>query len=270
MNSATTLFFQEVAACLLQSDVETTLKLGDRLLRNRHCLDASIEQCQDFDQDLYPGFPQRPELVSPKELPRRGFASDQGRIAFIHAIAHIEYNAIHLAWDAVYRFRGLPAEYYHDWMNVAADETRHFRLLQQRLRESGHEYGDLPAHDGLWQVAHKSRHDPLIRMALVPRVLEARGLDVTPAMIDKLNAVGDNKTAEILEIIYQDEIGHVQTGSRWFYYLCQQRDVDPDATFQVLIEQYYKDGLRGPFNLEARARAGFRQTELQWMQEECI
>ena len=209
-----------------------------------------------------PGRPGRPGLVHPRHLPRRGFGTPEGRAAFIHAVAHIEFNAIDLAWDAVYRFRGLPAQYYADWVAVANDEARHFTLLRARLRELGHDYGDFDAHNGLWEMAEKTAHDGLARMALVPRVLEARGLDVTPAMIVKLREFGDEATARILELILCEEIAHVAAGSRWFRWHCEQRGVEPRSTFRALLREYAGGVLHPPFNYAARAEAGFDEDEL--------
>lgn len=209
-----------------------------------------------------PGRPAKPDLVSPRNLPKRSLYTTEGRLVFMHAIAHIEFNAINLACDAVYRFRDLPAEYYGDWLSVAADEARHFMLLSGYLNENGCAYGDYPAHGGLWDMALKTRHDVLARMALVPRVLEARGLDVTPAMIGKLKAAGDSTAAGILEVIYREEIQHVEAGSRWFRYLCERRGLEPQRTFFELVEAYLAGELRGPFNLEAREQAGFTKAEL--------
>src|SRR5690606_16287789 len=155
------------------------------------------------------GGPPGPRLVQPRELPRRGLGSDHGRAAFIHAIAHIELNAVDLAWDAAYRFRGLPPDYYADWVRIADDEARHFLMLRERLRALGHDYGDFDAHNGLWEMCEKTAHDGLARMALVPRVLEARGLDVTPGMIAKLRSLGDDATAGVLEVILREEVAHV-------------------------------------------------------------
>jgi uncharacterized ferritin-like protein (DUF455 family) len=214
-----------------------------------------------------PGRPERPRLVHPRELSKRGLGSPQGRAAFIHSIAHIELNAIDLAWDAVYRFRGLPAAYYADWVGVAGDEARHFQLLRTRLRDFGHAYGDFDAHNGLWEMAGKTAHDGLARMALVPRVLEARGLDVTPAMIDKLRAVGDESTAGILEIILREEVGHVAAGSRWFRWYCEQVGVEPRARFRELLDEYAHGSLRGPFNHAARLAAGFDAEEIAVLEQ---
>ncbi len=212
------------------------------------------------------GRPPRPVLVAPRELPRRSPASREGRIALLHAIAHIEFNAINLAWDAVYRFRGLPPRYYQDWARVAAEEAYHFGLLQARLADFGAAYGDLDAHDGLWATAGRTAHDPLVRMALVPRVLEARGLDVTPGMIERLRKVGDNETVALLNIILRDEIGHVEIGTRWFHYLCAQRRLDPERTFTDLLDEYMRGVVRPPFHREARRRAGFSDSELRYLE----
>ncbi len=210
-----------------------------------------------------PGRPDTPRLVHPRDLPRRGFGSSEGRAAFIHAVAHIEFNAIDLAWDAVYRFRGLPEAYYADWVSVANDEARHFSMLRARLRQLGHDYGDFDAHNGLWEMAEKTAHDGLARMALVPRVLEARGLDVTPGMIVKLRGLGDDTTADILELILREEIGHVAAGSRWYRWHCERSGVDPRMRFRALLQEYATGVLRKPFNFEARRQAGFDAEELE-------
>ena len=210
-----------------------------------------------------PGRPARPALVHPRDLPRRGFGSNEGRAAFIHAVAHIEFNAIDLAWDAVYRFRSMPAAYCADWVSVASDEARHFAMLRARLQAFGHDYGDFDAHNGLWEMAEKTAHDGLARMALVPRVLEARGLDVTPGMIVKLRALGDHATADILAVILREEVGHVAAGSRWFRWHCTRAGVEPNARFRELLREYATGVLRKPFNMDARAQAGFDREELE-------
>ncbi len=213
-----------------------------------------------------PGRPEQPRLVHPRDLPRRGFGSNEGRAAFIHSIAHIEFNAIDLAWDAVYRFRDMPQQFYADWVNVANDEARHFAMLQKRLKAFGHGYGDFDAHNGLWEMAEKTAHSGLERMALVPRVLEARGLDVTPAMIVKLRQLADDATADILEVILREEIGHVAAGSRWFRWYCERDGVESESTFRILLADYGRGVLNGPFNLEARSAAGFSDEELAALQ----
>jgi uncharacterized ferritin-like protein (DUF455 family) len=208
------------------------------------------------------GRPERPLLVAPRALPKRSLASVEGRAALVHAVAHIEFNAINLAWDAVARFRGMPLAYYRDWVGVAVDEARHFTLLSARLGELGQAYGDFVAHNGLWDMAVRTAGSCLERMALVPRVLEARGLDVTPAMIARLRHARDDATADILEIILREEVAHVAAGSRWFAWCCAREGVDPAATFESLIGRHLRGALRGPFNIEARLRAGFSEAEL--------
>ena len=220
----------------------------------------------DGEPALRVGRPERPELVAPRALAQRGLGSEAGRAGFLHAIAHIEFNAINLACDAVWRFRGLPPPFYRDWAAVAADEARHFTLLRARLNDLGHDYGDFPAHDGLWEMAEKTAHSCLARMALVPRVLEARGLDVTPAMIGKLRHLGDARSAEILELILREEVAHVAAGSHWFRWCCEREGVDPRITFDALLREHARSVLRPPFNLPARRAAGFDPDELDALQ----
>ncbi len=214
-----------------------------------------------------PGRPSHPLLVGPKDLPkRRALHTQAGRFALLHALAHIEFNAINLALDALYRFPGLPEDFYRDWLRVAQEEAEHFVLLRRQLQRLGGDYGDLPAHDGLWEMALDTAADPLERMALVPRVLEARGLDVTPAMRERLLAAGDAEAAAVLARIESDECGHVAVGSRWFRYLCAQRGLEPDSTFMTLLQQRYRGRIQGPLALTARRAAGFSEPELDWLQ----
>jgi uncharacterized ferritin-like protein (DUF455 family) len=209
-----------------------------------------------------PGRPPRPILVAPREVQRRSTASAHERAALIHALAHIEFNAINLALDAACRFTGLPASFYADWLRIAAEEACHFSLLAAHLGTLGQRYGDFPAHDGLWQMARKTAHDPLLRMALVPRVLEARGLDASPGIIRRLAAAGDAQGAAIVGIILRDEVDHVAVGSRWYRHLCAQRGLDPDATFIRLLEEYAAPRPALPLNAEARQRARFSRSEM--------
>lgn len=213
-----------------------------------------------------PGRPARPELVPPLEVPRRKMTTPAGRAAMIHALAHIEFNAVNLALDAAYRFRDMPMDFYGDWLKVAAEEALHFKLLRGHLRSMGYDYGDFPAHNGLWEMAVKTAHDPLVRMALVPRVLEARGLDATPAIVEKLKSVNDMRAVEILGIVERDEIGHVAIGSRWYLYLCEQRGLEPLATFKKLLKEYDAPPLKPPFNYAGRKAGGFSQEELGWLE----
>lgn len=209
-----------------------------------------------------PGRPERPLLVEPHALARRAPGSLAGRVALLHSLAHIEFNAINLALDALYRFRGMPLRYVDDWLRVASDEGEHFLLLHERLHTLDSHYGALPAHDGLWDMARRTEHDVLVRMALVPRILEARGLDVAPPMIARLVSAGDTQSAAILERIYTDEITHVEVGNRWFRHVCQQRGLDGCAVFRDLLRGPNSAYLRGPYNREARLQAGFDEAEL--------
>lgn len=209
-----------------------------------------------------PGRPAKPRLVNARQLPQRGLGSDEGRAALVHAVAHIEFNAINLAWDAVYRYRGKPDDYYRDWASCAHDEARHFALLSDRLAELGHAYGDFGAHNGLWEMAEKTAGSDTARMALVPRVLEARGLDVTPGMIGRLRQLGDERTAAILDVILREEVAHVAAGTRWYRYCCERDGIDPIETFFTLLRDYMGVSLRGPFNRPARLEAGFVEEEL--------
>jgi uncharacterized ferritin-like protein (DUF455 family) len=212
-----------------------------------------------------PGRPERPRLVPSRELAQRGLGTSEGRAALVHAIAHIEFNAIDLAWDALYRFRGKPDAYYRDWASCANDEARHFTMLSGRLAELGHAYGDFDAHNGLWEMAEKTAHSDTARMALVPRVLEARGLDVTPGMMERLRRQNDERTVGILEVILREEVAHVAAGTRWFHWCCARDGIEPEATFATLLNDYMNGSLRGPFNREARREAGFSESELDWL-----
>ena len=217
-----------------------------------------------------PGRPQRPSLVHPRELPRRRPGTIRGRAALIHAVAHIEFNAINLALDAVCRFPQMPGAFVRDWLQVAAEEAKHFTLLQGRLEALGFGYGDFPAHNGLWEMALRTGHDPLHRMALVPRVMEARGLDVTPGMIRRFTDLGDQETAAVLGIILEEEVGHVAAGTRWFHYLCKQRGLEAEQAYFELLQAYLGDDIRCPLHLEARREAGFTDKELERLKALCV
>jgi len=209
-----------------------------------------------------PGRPLKPRLVKPSQVPQRAVSTLEGRAALLHAIAHIEFNAIGLALDAIWRFSDMPPSYYRDWARVAAEEVKHFLLLRDRLRGLGFEYGDFDGHDGLWEMARKTAHDVLARMALVPRTLEARGLDASPQVKDKFLSVGDTESAAIIDVILHDEIGHVVIGNHWYRWLCTQRGIDPVAVYEYLVRAHAAPRLRGPFNVPARLAAGFSAEEL--------
>jgi uncharacterized ferritin-like protein (DUF455 family) len=215
---------------------------------------------------VVPGRPAAPELVSPTQLKHRGVQSPEGRAVLLHALAHIEFNAINLALDIVWRFEGLPEQFYRDWLQVAHEEALHFELLCEHLASFDHRYGDFPAHDGLWEMAVKTSGDLMGRLAMVPRTLEARGLDASPPIRNKLHQAGDLKAAQILDVILRDEIGHVAIGNRWYHWCCQQRGVDSQQAERLLQQQYAAPALRGPFNLQARRAAGFNEAELAQLQ----
>ena len=213
-----------------------------------------------------PGKPQRPELVPPLDVKRRAMNTVEGRAALIHALTHIEFNAINLALDAIWRFSDMPEKYYTDWLQVAQEEAYHFTLLSTHLVTLGFSYGDFPAHNSLWEMVERTQGDVIARMALVPRTMEARGLDATPAIRAKLAQAGDQAAAGILDIILRDEIGHVAIGNHWFAHLCDERKLDPISCYADLARQFKAPKMRGPFNLDARRAAGFSEEELAALQ----
>jgi len=257
--------FSEIHQIILTEDAQ------EKCNRTHALHDSIAGLTQNHDNDIKeiksPGYPSGLQLVSPRQLKRRGIQTQQGRNILLHAIAHIEFNAINLALDAAYRFRHQPQSFYVDWVKIACDEARHFELIRAYLNSHNCDYGDFQAHNGLWDMAIKTQHDIVARMALVPRVLEARGLDVTPSMIQRLNRVADKQAVSILEVIYQDEIGHVETGSRWFRHHCQLRNLEPRSTFLNMVKTHLHGELRGPFNTAARLLAGFDETEMKFLNE---
>ena len=205
-----------------------------------------------------PGRPSRPHLLPPRDMPRRSRTGLRGRIALLHALTHIELNAVDMTWDLIGRFHAaaMPRSFFDDWVQVGLEEAKHFGLLSSRLGELGAAYGDLPAHDGLWQAVQDTGDNLLARVAIVPLVLEARGLDVTPSMIAKLAEAGDEASARILEIIYRDEKRHVAFGAKWFRFLCARQNLVPEPTFHDLVRTHFRGGIKPPFNDHARAQAG--------------
>ncbi len=239
--------------------------LGTRALwadRDRYPLHTQ----QPFDGALTaapaPGRPDRPALVPPKDVPSRTPFTVEGRAALLHAIAHIEFNAINLALDALWRFEAMPASFYLDWLSVASEEAHHFSLLREHLHGLGYDYGDFDAHDGLWLMTQRTSTDVVARMALVPRTLEARGLDATPPLQAKFERAGDHRAVEILGVILRDEIGHVAIGNRWYRWLCERDGLDPVAHEALLAQRHQAPRLRAPFNFEARRAAGFTDEEM--------
>jgi len=227
---------------------------------------ASEPVRQPGDEAGVPGRPERPLRVSATAVEKRSPFTTEGRAALVHSICHIEFNAINLALDAVWRFDGRPEAYYRDWLRVADEEAQHFTLLHAHLQEMGWRYGDFTGHDGLWSMCEKTKDDVLARMALVPRTLEARGLDATPLIQSKLRRVNTPdalRAVEILDIILRDEVGHVAIGNRWYRWLCERAGVDAENAYPALVARYEAPRLKPPFNLEARGRAGFSEEELK-------
>jgi uncharacterized ferritin-like protein (DUF455 family) len=225
----------------------------------------TVDSAAVFNPPQHPGRPAQPILVLPKEVPRRSPYTAQGHASLVHSIAHIEFNAINLALDAIWRFAGLPEAYYRDWLRVALEESQHFSLLAAHLATVGHAYGDFPAHDGLWTMAENTRHDVTARMALVPRTLEARGLDATPIIQAKLRRVASVaalQAVEILDTILREEVGHVAIGNHWYHWLCQRDGLDSASFHLQMASQHGGPSLKPPFNLAARKAAGFTQAEL--------
>jgi uncharacterized ferritin-like protein (DUF455 family) len=253
----------EALRCLLDTDPLTKVAgvaaLAQAFAATALRLDSGVELQA---AGAIPGRPARPELVPPRLVGRRSMATVDGRAMLVHALAHIEFNAMNLALDALWRFPGMPDDYYADWLQVSKEEAYHFTLLADHLKTLGYAYGDFPGHDSLWEMVDKTKGDVLARMALVPRTLEARGLDAIPPLRAKLAQAGDSAAAQILDIILRDEVGHVEIGNRWYGFLCAARNLPLRATYDELVIQYKAPVLKGPFNLEARRRAGFTEEEL--------
>jgi uncharacterized ferritin-like protein (DUF455 family) len=259
--------FEFAEMCLHHADIEDTLALTHQA---RHLSDQGLLSFAS-DRPVLPiskvSFPDRPVLLSPREMPKRKLTTRQGVVAFFHAIAHVEFVAIYLAWDMLYRFRGFPQSFYQDWLRVADEEALHFAMIREHLRSMQLDYGDLPAHAGLWEHATDTAADVLARLALVPRCMEAHGLDVTPVIIEKFKAQEDVQSVAILSRILHDEVGHVKLGSYWFKFACNQQGLEPEGQYRKLIGHYYKGGKpKGPFNREMRIIAGFSNAELDWLE----
>ena len=265
--AAVTALFSQLQAALLATDPSTKCALTQSLQQAALADELQWDMdapCLDFARA---GQPDKPLLVDPKQVKPRKMATSEGYAALLHAVAHIEFNAINLALDAAYRFRHISREFTLDWLRVASEEALHFGLMRERLQAHGFDYGDFEAHNHLWDMAYKTAYDPLLRMALVPRVLEARGLDVTPAMRAKIEQKGDTETCAVLDIIYRDEVGHVKVGNEWYHHLCHQRGLDALDLFKQLIQRYDLFLFRGHLNVEARERAGFSAFELSLLQD---
>ncbi|MBB5534694.1 ferritin-like domain-containing protein [Rhizobium giardinii] len=247
------------AACAIRAaDLDVKTLLTQEVARRWSARGLSLRSPLDTQVPDRPGRPEKPDLIPPRQVPKRALTTEKGRVALLHAIAHIELNAVDLALDIVARFASepVPISFFDGWMRVAFEEAKHFRLVRDRLRQLGADYGDLPAHDGLWQAAHDTRNDLTARLAVVPLILEARGLDVTPALQAKMREAGDLESAAVLDVIYEDEKGHVAVGAKWFRFLCARQKKDPAAAFQALVRANFRGPLKAPFNDIARAEAG--------------
>ena len=243
---------------ILSADLDEKTDLAQATARRWHERRLSLRSPLDPDLPERPGRPANPVLVPPRATEKRSLHTLAGRVAMLHALAHIELNAVDLALDIVARFASepVPHSFFDGWMRVAFEEAKHFRMVRDRLRALGADYGDMPAHDGLWQAAHSTRNDLTARLAVVPLILEARGLDVTPSLQDKMRETGDIESADVLKVIYEDEKGHVAVGAKWFRFLCAREKKDPAATFKALVRANFRGALKAPFNDVARAEAG--------------
>jgi len=260
--------FDFAEACLHRADIEEKLQLTAKAwqLYQQGELDFQSNHAPKAIAEVR--FPEKPELLAPRFMERRKLGSPEGVQAFYHALAHIEFVAIYLAWDILYRFRGLPEQFYQDWLQVAQEEALHFAMIREHLRTLGMDYGDLPAHQGLWEHAEETAHDILARLAMIPRCMEARGLDVTPAMIEKIRKIKDVDGVELLTRILHDERQHVAFGSTWFKQQCNVQGLESEATFKQLLLKHFKNSKpKGPFNTELRLQAGFSQSEMDWLEE---
>jgi uncharacterized ferritin-like protein (DUF455 family) len=243
---------------ILSADLDEKTELAQETARRWHARRLSLRSPLDPQLPERPGRPEKPLLVPPKATEKRSLHTLPGRIAMLHALAHIELNAVDLALDIVARFASepVPHSFFDGWMRVAFEEAKHFRLVRERMQALGADYGDMPAHDGLWQAAHSTRNDLTARLAVVPLILEARGLDVTPSLQEKMRETGDIDSADVLKVIYEDEKGHVAVGAKWFRFLCAREKKDPAATFKQLVRANFRGALKAPFNDVARAEAG--------------
>jgi len=259
--------FEYAEACLYGNDCEAMLALTHEAQHQMEMGRLSLNQASPVLAITAVQFPEKPQWLAPRLVPQRKLTAPGGINAFFHAIAHIEFVAIYLAWDILYRFRGLPDGFYQDWLRIADEEAQHFELIRKHLQAMGTAYGDMPAHGGLWELSQLTADNLLARLALVPRCMEARGLDVTPGLIEKFAKLGDTDSITVLQRILTDEVGHVERGSYWFKYVCCQAGCEPEAEYRRLIAQYYEGGrLKGPFNREMRIIAGFSEAELDWLE----
>lgn len=253
--------------CLTESDIDKKLSMSINVVKK--IKSDSVEYASknlDF-KNMMPGRPDKPELIKPQNVSRRNTHTEEGRAAMVHSFAHIEFNAINLAWDLICRFQDMPKEFYLDWTQVAGEEAKHFKLLRDYLNRRSYDYGSFPAHDGLWTIAEQTKHDILLRLAVVPRIMEARGLDVTPDLIERFRQAKDDDMVSILELILEEEIGHVMFGTKWYQFLCQRVGKDPEEKFMEIMSHYLPSSKTKKINKNARLQAGFSQTEINYLTE---
>lgn len=253
--------------CLIETNVDEKIIQSNNIFEKIKLNLVDYKACVLDVDTIKPGRPVKPELINAKDVPRRSTYTKEGRAAMVHSFAHIEFNAINLAWDLVCRFQDMPKEFYKDWAQVAAEETKHFKMLREHLNKIDYDYGSFPAHDGLWTIAEQTSHDILLRLAVVPRIMEARGLDVTPDLIERFRQVKDDSMVSILELIFEEEIGHVMFGSKWYRFICKDIGKDPEETFREIMRDYLPSTKNKKINHEARLKAGFSQNELDFIME---
>lgn len=251
--------------CLEESDLIKKILLSNQAVKKITNDEVNFESYSVDVELIMPGRPEKPILITPKDVPKRNIQTLEGKAAMIHSFAHIEFNAINLVWDLICRFQNMPKEFYFDWTQVASEETKHFSLLRDHLNNLGYDYGDFPAHDGLWTIAEQTKDDILLRLAVVPRIMEARGLDVTPNLIERFRHIKDDKTVSILELILEEEIGHVNFGTKWYRYLCKKMGYKPEEKFKQISNEYGPKAKTKIINRKARLLAGFSQSELDYL-----
>ena len=255
---------QTALEILAISDPQIKVARTFQLFDDHQLQNLSLDVAANYDGAnlVLPGRPIKPELVPPLDVPKRKMDTVEGRASLLHSLAHIEFNAINLALDAIWRFSDMPTQYYEDWLRVAKEEAYHFSLVNEYMQSVGYTYGDFEAHNSLWEMVERTVDSVIARMALVPRTMEARGLDAVPMIRDRFKQVKEEKAVEILDIILRDEIGHVAIGNHWFGFLCKQSNLSPISAYRDLAKTYRAPKLRGPFNIEARRQAGFTDEEL--------
>ncbi|MDO9105334.1 MAG: ferritin-like domain-containing protein [Methylovulum sp.] len=263
--------FEFAEACLHSGHIDEKLALTHQARQLLESGALSLDQGRPVAPISAVVFPEKPEWLAPRFVPNRKLTAPGGVAAFFHAIAHIEFIAIYLAWDILYRFRGMPDQFYRDWLRIADEEAQHFELIRIHLQGLGTAYGDMAAHGGLWELAQLTADHLPARLALVPRCMEARGLDVTPGLIAKFEKRGDTASMALLTRILTDEIGHVERGSYWFNRVCMQLGCEPESEYRRLLGEYYEGGKpKGPFNREMRIIAGFSNAELDWLETQSL